>query len=67
MHNSKTNCEAFRNQIEENLRLNIPLKEIEEAIEKCNDIIQKAAWNATPDYKPQAKISGIPMGSQGPN
>jgi hypothetical protein len=58
LHNSQTNWEAFRNQIEENLRLNTPLKtakDIEEATAEFNNVIQKAAWSATPDNKPQTK------------
>jgi CMP-N-acetylneuraminic acid synthetase len=42
----------------ENLRLNIPLKtakDIEEAIAEFTNVMQKAAWSATPDDRPQAK------------
>jgi hypothetical protein len=63
LHNSQTNWEAFRTQIEENLRPNIQLKtakDIQEAIAKFNNIIQKAAWRATPDDKPQAKYPEYP-------
>jgi hypothetical protein len=40
LRNRNTNWDVFRNQIEENLRLNIPLKaaeKIKEAIEKFNN------------------------------
>jgi hypothetical protein len=43
-HNSETNWESFRTQIEENLRLNIALKtakDIEEDIAEFNNVIQK--------------------------
>jgi hypothetical protein len=63
MHNSHTNCEAFRNEIEENLRLNIPLKttkEVEEAIAEFTNVIQKVAWSTTPDDKPQTKYPEYP-------
>jgi hypothetical protein len=43
MHSSQTNWEAFRTQIEENLRLNVPLKTtkgIEEAIEEFTNVIK---------------------------
>jgi hypothetical protein len=59
LHNNQTNWEAFRNQIEENLLLNIPLetaKDIEEAIAEFTTVIQKAAWSETPDDKPQINI-----------
>jgi hypothetical protein len=42
---------VFRYQIEENLRLNIPLKtadDIEEVIEKFNNVIQNSVWSTTP-------------------
>jgi hypothetical protein len=58
LHNSKTKWEAFRNEIEENLRLNIPLKtakDIEESIAEFTNVIQKVAWSATPQDKPQTK------------
>jgi hypothetical protein len=51
VHNSQTNWEAFRTQIEENLQLNIPLKtakEIKVAIAEFINVIQKAAWSAIP-------------------
>jgi hypothetical protein len=63
LHNSQTNWETFRTQIEENLRLNIQLKtvkDIEEAIAEFTNIIQKAAWSATPHDKPQTKYSEYP-------
>jgi hypothetical protein len=63
LHNSQTNWEAFRTQIEENLRLNIPLKtakDSEEAITEFNN--QKAAWIATPYEKSQAKYPEYPWG-----
>jgi CMP-N-acetylneuraminic acid synthetase len=50
--------EVFRNQIEESLRLNIPLKtteEIEEATENFNNVMQNAVWSATSEDKPQTK------------
>jgi hypothetical protein len=56
LHNGNTNLEVFRNQTEESLRLIIPLKtaeEIEEAIEKFNNIILNAVWSATPEDRPQ--------------
>jgi CMP-N-acetylneuraminic acid synthetase len=55
--------EAFRTQIEENLRPNVQLKtakDIEEAITEFNNVIQKAAWSVTPDDKPEAKYLGYP-------
>jgi hypothetical protein len=63
LHNSQTNWEAFRNKIEENLRLNIPLetvKDIEEAIAEFTNVIQKGAWSAIPHDKPQTKYSEYP-------
>jgi hypothetical protein len=63
LHNSQRNWEAFRNEIEENLRLNIPLKtakDIEEAIAEFTKGIQKAAWTETPDDKPQTKYPEYP-------
>jgi hypothetical protein len=46
LHKSKTCWKAFRNQIEENFGLNIPLKtaeEMEKAITQFNKVIPKAA------------------------
>jgi hypothetical protein len=63
LHNNETNWEAFRTQIEEKLRLNIPLKpakDIEETIAKFTNLIEKAAWNATPDDKSQTKYPEYP-------
>jgi hypothetical protein len=63
LHNSKTNWEAFRTEIEGNLGLNIQFKtaeEIEEAITQFSKVIQKAAWGATPDNKLQAKYLEYP-------
>jgi hypothetical protein len=57
LHSSPKNWEAFRTQIEENLRLNIPLKTakyIEEVIAEFTNVTQKAAWTATPEDKPQS-------------
>jgi hypothetical protein len=45
------------------LRLNIQLKrgkDIEEAIAEFTKVIQKAAWSATPDDKPQTQYSKYP-------
>jgi CMP-N-acetylneuraminic acid synthetase len=36
------------------------VKEIKEAIEKFNNIIQHAAWSATPEEKPQTKYQEYP-------
>jgi hypothetical protein len=50
--------------MEENLWFNIPFKtakDIEDAIAEFTNVIQKAAWSATPDNKPQTTES------QGPN
>jgi hypothetical protein len=58
LHNSQTNWEAFRTQIEENLHLIIPLKtakDIEEAVAEFTNVIKKAAWSATPDVIYQTK------------
>jgi hypothetical protein len=55
--------EAFRTQIEENSRLNIPLKaakDIEEVIAEFSNVIQKAVWCTTPDDKPQTKYPEYP-------
>jgi hypothetical protein len=63
LHNGQTNWEAFRTKNEKNLRLNIPLKrakDIEEAIAEFTNAIQKAAWSATPDNKPQTKHPEYP-------
>jgi hypothetical protein len=63
LHNSQTNWEAFRTQIEDNLRLNIPFKiakDIEEAVAEFTNVIQKAAWSATPVNKPQTKYPEYP-------
>jgi hypothetical protein len=63
LHNNHTNWEAFRTQIENNLRLDIPLKrakDIEEAIAEFTDVIQKTAWSATLDDKPQTKYTEYP-------
>jgi hypothetical protein len=49
--------------MEENLRLNIPLKttkDLEEAITEFSNVIQKTAWSATPDDKSQAKYPEYP-------
>jgi hypothetical protein len=49
--------------MEENLPLNIPLKtakDVEEATAEFNNVIQKAAWSATPDDKPQTKYPEYP-------
>jgi hypothetical protein len=46
LHNSQTNWEAFRTQIEENLRLNIRLKtakDTEGAIAGFTNVMKKAA------------------------
>jgi hypothetical protein len=58
LHNSKTSWETFRNKIEGNFGLNIPLRtaeEMEEASTQFNKVIKKAAWSVTPDDKTQAK------------
>jgi hypothetical protein len=63
LHNSKTNLEALKNLIEENLWLNIPIKtaeDIDQAITEFNNAIQKVAWSATPDDKRQAKYPEYP-------
>jgi hypothetical protein len=63
LHNSKLNWKAFRTQIGENLRLSIPLetaKDIEEATAEFNNVIQKTAWRATLDDKPQIKYPEYP-------
>lgn len=49
-----TNWEVFRNYINESSVLNMPLKnaeQIEAAVEHFNNMIQSAAWNATPITK----------------
>jgi hypothetical protein len=63
LHNSQTNWEAFRTQIEENLMLDILLKtakNIEEAIAEFTKAIQTAACSATPDDKPHTKYPKYP-------
>jgi hypothetical protein len=58
LRSSQTHWEAFRTQLEKNLRLIVLLKgveDIEKAIAKFTNAIQKAAWGTTPDDKPQAK------------
>jgi CMP-N-acetylneuraminic acid synthetase len=41
-------------------------QEIEEAIEKFNNVIQNAAWSATPEEKPQTKYPEL-MGNKATN
>jgi hypothetical protein len=63
LHNRQTKWEAFRNEMEENLRLNIPLKtaeDIEESIAEFTKVIQKPAWSTTPDDKLQTKYPEYP-------
>jgi hypothetical protein len=36
------------------------VKDIKEAIAKFTNVIQKAAWSATPDHKPQTKYPEYP-------
>jgi hypothetical protein len=60
--NNKTNRRTFRNEIEENLLLNIPLKTaegIEQATAAFNNVVQTAVWSATPD-RPQAECQEYP-------
>jgi hypothetical protein len=63
LHNSKTHWEAFRNEIEDNLRLSFPLetaKGIEKAIAEFFNVMQEAAWSATLDDKSQTKYPEYP-------
>lgn len=50
LHNKTTDWEVFRNELNENLQLNLSLKtpdEMDTAIEHFNRCIQQAAWAAT--------------------
>lgn len=54
LHNRKTDWDLFRNLVTTSINQNIILKsdtDIEEAVEHFNEIIQKAAWEATPEPK----------------
>lgn len=51
LHNKKTNWPLFRDHVEMNLNLKIPLKNeknLEDALEHFTKIVQQAAWNSTP-------------------
>lgn len=51
LHNYKTNWNYFRYQVNNQINLHIPLKtdkQIEQAIEHFNAVVQEAAWNSTP-------------------
>jgi len=60
----KTDWNCFRETLDEQLTLTIPLKteiEIEEAVENITKAIQKAAWQATPDSNDQTYIEEPPI------
>ena len=51
LFNKNTNWQYYRELIDMNLNINIPLKtnrDIEEAVNKFTTVIQNAAWEATP-------------------
>jgi hypothetical protein len=61
--NNLSNCMLLKKNLRRKFRLNIPLKtakDIKEAIAQFTNAIQKAAWRATPDDKPQAKYPEYP-------
>jgi LPS sulfotransferase NodH len=67
LRNSKTNRRTFRNKIEENLVLDIPLKTdegVEQAIAEFNNVVQTAVWSARPD-SPQAECQEYPSEAKG--
>lgn len=56
LSNKKTNWELFRGIIDEELNCNIPLKtvsELEDAVEGFTRLVQKAAWESTPEAEPR--------------
>lgn len=63
--NRHTDWYSFREHIEENLDLNIRLKEpeeIETAVIKFTNLIQVAAWKCTPVIEHRKKHTNVPMG-----
>lgn len=60
--NSKTNWLLFKQIVEENIELQVPLKsknEIEDELDIFLDIIQRAAWESTPRIVPRKNKSVI--------
>lgn len=54
LYNRNTNWDYFRELIDRNINLRIPLKSPEDldmAVEHLNNVIQNSAWRATPDSK----------------
>lgn len=59
--NGKTNWEGFRKYIEDNVELRVSLQtplELEAAVDKFVDIVQKAAWNNTPYQQENLRFRG---------
>lgn len=53
LYSRYTNWESFRRTIDEQIKLNIPLKtpaELDNAVIELTETIQRAAWSATPDH-----------------
>lgn len=52
LHNNNTNWTVFRDIVDKNINLKIPLKneiDIDDATERLTQLIQDAAWEATPE------------------
>lgn len=62
--NRHTDWPSFREYIEENLKLNIRLKEpkeIDTAVVQLTNLIQVAAWRSTPTIKNRNELTNVPL------
>ena len=63
LHNSKTNCETYRQTIQEDVKLSIKLKDHEHIEMETNNLInmlQNAAKKATPSTEPRTATNNVP-------
>ena len=64
LYSKKTDWNCFRETLDEQITLAIPLKteiDIEEAVENITKLIQNAAWQATPDRNDQTTTEECPI------
>jgi hypothetical protein len=54
LYNKSTNWDVFREQLQTQIQLKIPLKttaDLEDAVHNLTTVIQQAAWQATPPIR----------------
>uniref|UniRef100_A0A6P7FS38 Uncharacterized protein LOC114333509 n=1 Tax=Diabrotica virgifera virgifera TaxID=50390 RepID=A0A6P7FS38_DIAVI len=64
LYNKKTNWDEYRNNLDNLISLNIPLKtenDIDVATEDLTTKIQQATWNATPIIYREGKANELPQ------